>query len=570
MPVDDDDQALDTYTQWWTDRGLDLYEHQEEALLELLAGSHVILATPTGSGKSLVAAGALYFARCRGERAFYTAPIKALVSEKFFELCGMFGADQVGLLTGDASVNPDAPIVCATAEIVANLALAAGGDSDIGTLVADEFHYYGEPDRGWAWQVPLIELPSTQFLLMSATLGDVSFFVDDLARRTGRDTVEVTGAQRPVPLVHDYAMTPIHETIADLVDRGRAPLYVVHFTQAAAVERAQARLSVKICDKEEKAAIAEAIGDFRFSTGFGNTLSKLLRSGVGVHHAGMLPRYRRLVERLAQQGLLKVIAGTDTLGVGINVPIRTVLFAGLSKYDGRRVRRLRAREFHQIAGRAGRAGQPGLVLNLITPFDRSKIRNIIAEAKLTAETRTIPQGDVVMQKLREKFFENLVNRIDANEFDDFREFAAGLLENLDPTSLVAALLQDVQTHTGFLAAGYEVEVPKAPKRKEWTDRPERPLRDKPKRGERERGPREMEAGMTRLRVGLGKADRMQPGYLVRIICDRAKIKGETIGAISLFARHSLIDVRSDVAGKVLSALKDYSDDRGRRWTVTQA
>ncbi|WP_171014280.1 DEAD/DEAH box helicase, partial [Gordonia sp. GAMMA] len=327
VPADDEDTALERYTEWWTGRGLDLYPHQEESLLELLAGSHVILATPTGSGKSLVAAGALYFARCRGERAFYTAPIKALVSEKFFELCAMFGADQVGLLTGDAAVNADAPIVCATAEIVANLALAAGGASDIGTLVADEFHYYGEPDRGWAWQVPLIELPSTQFLLMSATLGDVSFFVDDLTRRTGRETVEITGAERPVPLDHAYAMTPIHETIEELVDRGRAPIYVVHFTQAAAVERAQALLSVRICDKAEKAAIAEAIGDFRFSTGFGNTLSKLLRAGIGVHHAGMLPRYRRLVERLAQQGLLKVIAGTDTLGVGINVPIRTVLFA---------------------------------------------------------------------------------------------------------------------------------------------------------------------------------------------------------------------------------------------------
>lgn len=320
----------------------------------MLAGSNVILATPTGSGKSLVASGAVYFARCQGRRAFYTAPIKALVSEKFFDLCEQFGAESVGLLTGDAAVNADAPIICATAEIVANLALRGG--ADIGVLVADEFHFYGERDRGWAWQVPLIELPHTQFLLMSATLGDVGFFVDDLRERTGRDTAAITGTQRPVPLEYDYAMTPIHETIEDLIDRGRAPIYVVHFTQAAAVERAQALLSARICDKAEKAVIAEAIGDFRFATGFGNTLSKLLRAGIGVHHAGMLPRYRRLVERLAQRGLLKVVAGTDTLGVGINVPIRTVLFAGLSKYDGTRVRRLRAREFHQIAGRAGRAG----------------------------------------------------------------------------------------------------------------------------------------------------------------------------------------------------------------------
>lgn len=357
VPVgDDEDLAYDTFTTWWHDRGIELYPHQDESLLELIAGANVILATPTGSGKSLVAAGAIYFARCRGVRAYYTAPIKALVSEKFFDLCAIFGAESVGLLTGDAAVNADAPIICATAEIVANLALRDGADSDIGVLIADEFHYYGEPDRGWAWQVPLIELPDTQFLLMSATLGDVSFFVDDLTRRTGRTTTAITDAQRPVPLDYTYAMTPIHETIEELIAAGRAPVYVVHFTQASAVERAQALLSAKITDKTEKAAIAEAIGDFRFATGFGSTLSKLLRSGIGVHHAGMLPRYRRLVERLAQQGLLKVVAGTDTLGVGINVPIRTVLFAGLSKYDGVRVRRLRAREFHQIAGRAGRAG----------------------------------------------------------------------------------------------------------------------------------------------------------------------------------------------------------------------
>ncbi|MCD2147267.1 DEAD/DEAH box helicase [Gordonia paraffinivorans] len=410
----------------------------------------MILATPTGSGKSLVAAGALYFARCRGERAFYTAPIKALVSEKFFELCGMFGADHVGLLTGDASVNPDAPIVCATAEIVANLALSDGPDSDIGTLVADEFHYYGDPDRGWAWQVPLIELPRTQFLLMSATLGDVSFFVDDLTRRTGRQTVEVTGAQRPVPLEYDYAMTPIHETIADLVERGRAPVYVVHFTQAAAVERAQALLSVKICSKEEKASIAEAIGDFRFSTGFGNTLSKLLRSGIGVHHAGMLPRYRRLVERLAQQGLLKVIAGTDTLGVGINVPIRTVLFAALSKYDGRRVRRLRAREFHQIAGRAGRAGfdTVGYVVAQAPEHDVENARAVAKAGDDPKKLRKIvrrkpPEGFV---SWGEKTFTQLVDAPDEPLRSHFQMTTAMLLEVLsrpgDCFAAVRHLLED--------------------------------------------------------------------------------------------------------------------------------
>ncbi|MFF0709277.1 DEAD/DEAH box helicase [Gordonia sputi] len=433
-PVADDDAAFDTFTGWWAERGIDLYPHQEESLLELISGNNVILATPTGSGKSLVASGAIYFARCRGQRAFYTAPIKALVSEKFFDLCAQFGADQVGLMTGDASVNSNAPIICATAEIVANLALRDGPNSDIGVLVSDEFHFYGESDRGWAWEVPLIELPHTQFLLMSATLGDISFFVDDLSRRTGRTTTAVTGTHRPVPLEYTYAMTPIHETIQGLIDAGRAPIYVVHFTQAAAVERAQALLSARITTKEEKAQIAEAIGDFRFSTGFGSTLSKLLRAGIGVHHAGMLPRYRRLVERLAQQGLLKVIAGTDTLGVGINVPIRTVLFAGLSKYDGTRVRRLRAREFHQIAGRAGRAGFDTIGY-VVAQAPEHDVENARAVAKAGDDPKKLrklvrkkpPEGFV---SWGEKTFLQLVDAPDEPLRSHFRMTTAMLLEVL--------------------------------------------------------------------------------------------------------------------------------------------
>ncbi|KOS55530.1 DEAD/DEAH box helicase [Rhodococcus rhodochrous] len=352
----DEDSLFDAFTAFTTGRGLSLYPAQEEALLELVSGSNVILATPTGSGKSMVALGAHFFALATGKRTFYTAPIKALVSEKFFALCEVFGADRVGMMTGDASVNPGAPIICATAEIVANLALREGADSDIGQVVMDEFHFYSEPDRGWAWQVPLVELPRAQFLLMSATLGDVTFLQKDLTRRTGRPTTEVSGSERPVPLSFTYSQKPIGEEIEELVTTHQAPVYVVHFTQAAALERAQALTSVSMCSREEKDAIAEAIGAFRFSTGFGRTLSRLVRHGIGVHHAGMLPKYRRLVERLAQDGLLKVICGTDTLGVGINVPIRTVLLTGLTKFDGTRTRQLKAREFHQIAGRAGRAG----------------------------------------------------------------------------------------------------------------------------------------------------------------------------------------------------------------------
>ena len=357
LPADPDaDSLFDAFASWSAEQGLELYPAQTEALIEIVSGSNVILATPTGSGKSLVAAGAHFAALAHGRRSFYTAPIKALVSEKFFALCAMFGAANVGMLTGDASVNPGAPIITATAEVLANMALREGADTDVGLVVMDEFHFYAEPDRGWAWQVPLLELPRAQFLLMSATLGDVSQFEEDLSRRTGRSTAVVSSGDRPVPLHFYYATTPVHETLEELLSTGQAPIYVVHFTQVAAIERAQALMSINVCTREEKDKIAELIGGFRFSAGFGRTLSRLVRHGIGVHHAGMLPRYRRLVETLAQAGLLKVVCGTDTLGVGINVPIRTVLITALSKYDGERTRLLKIREFHQIAGRAGRAG----------------------------------------------------------------------------------------------------------------------------------------------------------------------------------------------------------------------
>ena len=352
----DADAVYTAFVEWVESTGISLYPAQDEALIEIVSGNNLILSTPTGTGKSLVAVGAHYAALVEGRRSYYTAPIKALVSEKFFALVDVFGAANVGMITGDSSVNADAPIICCTAEILANLALRQGMETCVGQVVMDEFHFYADPDRGWAWQVPLLELPQAQFVLMSATLGDVTQLASDLTRRTGRDTASVTGVERPVPLHYFYETTPIHETIDDLLGTGQAPIYVVHFSQAAAMERAQALSSTKVATREQRDEIAALIGGFRFTTAFGKTLSRFLRAGIGVHHAGMLPKYRRLVEQLAQRGLLRVICGTDTLGVGINVPIRTVLLTALTKFDGTRMRQLNAREFHQIAGRAGRAG----------------------------------------------------------------------------------------------------------------------------------------------------------------------------------------------------------------------
>lgn len=350
------DDLLDVFLEWAAASGFELYPHQEDAVLSLLAGDNVVLATPTGSGKSLVASAGVFAAAAQGYRAFYTAPTKALVSEKFFEITAILGADRVGMVTGDASVNPGALVIVCTAEILAQRVLRSGADTPVALVVMDEFHYYADRERGWAWQVPLLELSETQFLLMSATLGDTTRLQQDLSRRTGRHTQLVASAERPVPLDLAYRETPLLESIEELLEEGKKPVYIVHFTQRQATSQAQSLTSLKVLGPQEKEAVKEAIHGFRFDTPIGKDVRRFVLSGIGVHHAGLLPKYRLLTEKLAQQGLLQLICGTDTLGVGVNVPIRTVLFTQLHKYDGRRTRVLSVREFQQIAGRAGRRG----------------------------------------------------------------------------------------------------------------------------------------------------------------------------------------------------------------------
>jgi hypothetical protein len=345
-PTADPDEILDRFLGYVSERGLAPYREQEEALLELVLGRHVVLGTPTGSGKSLVALGLHFKALCEGQRSFYTAPTKALVSEKFFALCGDLGAERVGMLTGDASINPDAPVVCCTTEVLANMALRQGEAAPIPYAVLDEFHFYADRERGTAWQVPLAALPHAQFLLLSATLGNTALIESRLRERSGRPVRAIHSDARPVPLDFEYRETPLHQTVSELV----------HFTQRECGEQAQGLTSLELLSREEKRRLGEALEGARFDSPYGKDLRRFLRQGIGVHHAGLLPRYRLLVEQLAQQGLLRVICGTDTLGVGVNIPIRTVVFSRLCKFDGEKVALLGAREFRQIAGRAGRKG----------------------------------------------------------------------------------------------------------------------------------------------------------------------------------------------------------------------
>ena len=457
IPADDPERVPEpeevylAFSDWAETTGRPLYPHQDKALSEILEGRHVIAATPTGSGKSMIALAAHTVSLARGGHSYYTAPLKALVSEKFFELVRLFGADNVGMVTGDTSINAAAPIICCTAEILANQSLREGEDMDVDCVIMDEFHYYADPQRGWAWQVPLLELPQAQMVLLSATLGDVSFFVRDLRERTGREVAVVDDAVRPVPLEMEYVVEPIGELLQRLVGQDKAPVYVVHFSQKEAVERATSLLSVDLVPRSRKAEVVEALGDFRFGGGFGATLSRLLRAGIGVHHAGMLPRYRRLVERLAREGLLSVICGTDTLGVGINVPIRSVVMTSLVKFDGSKERHLTAREFHQIAGRAGRAGfdTRGYV---VVQAPEHVIENAKALAKAGDDERKrrkivrkkAPEGrvnwtDKTFERLRDAAPETLTS-----QFQVTTTMVLNLMERAgDPVAAMAELLERV-------------------------------------------------------------------------------------------------------------------------------
>ena len=416
-----EEEAFEAFTNWVADRGIELWPHQEEALMSLMVGDHVILGTPTGSGKSLVALGMHFMAMCFGETSYYTAPIKALVSEKFFNLVELLGRDNVGMITGDVHINTEAPVICCTEEILANQALREGPDALVHSVAMDEFHFFSDTDRGWAWQVPLLTLPKTQFLLMSATLGDVTQIADLLRRQTTRDVSNVTDAPRPVPLSYEYALTPLEGAVELALRKDEGPLYVVHFSQDAALTSAQNLASYGVATKEQREAVKEAMKGAQFSTAFGKTLKRLLGCGVGVHHAGMLPRYRLLVEKLAQQGLLPVICGTDTLGVGINVPIHTVVLTQLTKFDGRKMRRLRSREFHQIAGRAGRSGfdTEGVV---IAEAPEHEIENHKAEVKAAGDPKKLKK----IKKKRPP--ENFVNW---NE-DTFNKLIESVPEQLTP------------------------------------------------------------------------------------------------------------------------------------------
>lgn len=457
-------ELLDRFLDYVEERQLTLYPAQEEAILELYEDNNVILTTPTGSGKSLVATALHFKSMAQGRRSVYTCPIKALVNEKFLALCRDFGPENVGIATGDASVNRDAPILCCTAEILANVALAEGADAPFADVIMDEFHYYSDPSRGAAWQLPLLTMSKARFLLISATLGPTALFERELSRLSGAATTVVSATTRPVPLSFRYEdTTSLEATVMELVQSRQAPVYVVHFTQNDAAQTTQNLMSQNYCSAEEKAAIAAELVGVKFTSAYGKDIKRFLRHGIGLHHAGLLPKYRVLVEQLAQKGLLKIICGTDTLGVGVNVPIRTVLLTRLSKYSGSKVATLTARDFHQISGRAGRKGfdDSGLVVAMAPEH---VIENAKAEAKAAGDAKKLKK--LVKRKAPEKLvvwsgdtFTKLQNALPEPLVSRFQVTHAMLLQVLSRKSDGCRAMQQI------IADSHETEVRKKVHRK---------------------------------------------------------------------------------------------------------
>ncbi len=397
------DDLLERFLAYAAEKNLTLYPAQEEALLELVSGKNVILSTPTGSGKSLVALFMHFIATAEGKKSYYTAPIKALVNEKFFALARELGPDLVGMATGDATVNPDALIICCTAEILANKALRDGAEADVDYVVMDEFHYYADKERGVAWQIPLLTMPRATFLLMSATIGPTEAFEKRLTALNGRETVTVRSQDRPVPLDFEYREIALHETMLELIRQEKTPVYLVNFTQRAAAEEAQNLMSTDYSTKEEKKAIHAALEGMRFDSPYGKEVQRFIRHGIGLHHGGLLPKYRLLVEKLAQKGYLKIISGTDTLGVGVNIPIRTVLFTKLCKFDGEKTGILSVRDFQQISGRAGRKGFDDRG-SVVVQAPEHVIENLRMEAKAAGDPAK--KKKIVRKRPPEKGFVN--------------------------------------------------------------------------------------------------------------------------------------------------------------------
>jgi hypothetical protein len=352
----DADLELAFYDKFLLSRGLEPYPVQEQAVTAIFAGKSVLVTVPTGTGKTLMAKAALFRAVGRGERAIYTTPLRALTEEKYRELCADFGDENVGFATGDYKVNREAPIQVEVAEILWNRIVADKHVAPAEIVVMDEGHYFNDPERGYVWEQSIIGLdPRVQLVILSATVGHADRFCQwvEVTRRVPMALVE--SRERKVPLVHEYREEMLIDTVRDLAHGGDVPAIVFVFGREQCFEVARLLKSCRrFTTDEEKAKIDAMCDEALLPSGEAKELRPLLTHGIGVHHAGILPRYKQLVEQLALERLIKFVVSTETIAAGINLPARTVVFPSLRKFIKQQPRMITAAEYHQMAGRAGR------------------------------------------------------------------------------------------------------------------------------------------------------------------------------------------------------------------------
>jgi DEAD/DEAH box helicase len=379
------DIELSFYEAFFFSRGLEPYPAQEVAFSRIFAGGSVMVTVPTGTGKTMMAKAAIHKALQLGQRAVYTTPLRALTEEKHRELSEDFGADRVGFATGDYKVNPDAPVQVVVAEILWNRIFGDRVHAPAEVVVMDEGHYFNDPERGYVWEQSIIALdPRTQLVVLSATVGHADRFCHwvELCRRVPMQLVE--SRERRVPLYHEFREAYLVEVVRELAAAGDVPAIVFVFGREACFETARLLKSCRrFTSQAEKEEIDRRCGEVLLDGGAADELRALLGHGIGVHHAGVLPRYKQLVEQLALDRLIKFVVSTETISAGINLPAKRVIFPSLRKYIKSKARLVTPAEYHQMAGRAGRPqfDSEGISIVLAPEAIVQEMRKEIADAK---------------------------------------------------------------------------------------------------------------------------------------------------------------------------------------------
>ena len=450
----------DLATQYLDALPFDPYPVQEEALLAWFSADEgVMVCAPTGTGKTIIAEAALFEALHTKQRAYYTTPLIALTEQKFREMQAAavrwgFHPDDVGLVTGNRSVNPDATVLVVVAEILLNRLLhpEAFDFKDTAAVVMDEFHSFNDPERGVVWELSLGLLPKhVRLLLLSATVGNSAEFLIWLRKSHDRKVQLVQSHDRKVPLAYEWVSDQLLNELLEEMSEGedeqrRTPALVFCFNRSECWSVAEQMKGKHLLAEGQRKALLEEVDKHEWNRGVGPKLKPILLRGVGVHHAGLLPRYRRVVEELFQKKLLSICICTETLAAGINLPARSVVITTLMKGPLGKKKLIDASSAHQMFGRAGRPqfDDRGFVYAIAHEDDVKIARFQERIDQIPANTK-----DPNLIKARKKLQKKAPKRRDGvqywgkNHFDKLIESPPGKLESKGPLPwrLLAYLLQ---------------------------------------------------------------------------------------------------------------------------------